>query len=81
MHVNYVLSLQRSVHEVTIQEVRHVYRNVEDVHLENEDEMRKIASRWLSGRYIVRLQDRTSLVSCRTTGLDLRAAEYGAFLP
>jgi hypothetical protein len=76
MHVNYVLSLRQSVHWV-----RHVHRTVGKVHLENEHEMREIASKWFLGRYIVRLQCRTSLVSCRTTGFDLRAAEYGAILP
>jgi len=58
MPINYALSLRRSGHEVTIQEVRHVYRTVGNVHLENEHEMRKIASGWLLGRYIVRLQSR-----------------------
>lgn len=81
MPVNYVLSLRRSGCEVTIQEVRHVYRTAGNVHLENEDEMRKIASRWPLGRHVVRLRDRTSLVSCRTTGFDLRGAERGVIRP
>jgi len=64
MPINYEPSLRRSGYGVTIQEVRHVYRTERNVHLENEDEMKKIASRWLLGRYIVRLQGRTSLVPC-----------------
>ena len=40
-----------------------MYRTVEKVHLENEDEMRKAASRWLLGRYIVRLQSRQNELS------------------
>jgi len=63
MTINYVLSLRRSEHELTIQEVRHVYRTVGNVHLENEDEMRKIASRWLLGSYIVRLKSRQNELS------------------
>jgi hypothetical protein len=63
MRINYVLSLRRSGNEVTIQEVRHVYRTVGNVHLENEDEVRKIVSRWPLGRYIVRLQSRQNELS------------------